>query len=566
MAENNSSAPLKTAEGAYPALPAPVSEQFQGNDDGWYGFMDARHEQATMRSREWPIRELFTAEQMRAYAAQAVAAQAPTGNWINADDVSRLARDLDVALHGEDGAASQASLCDVVGLVKEAAQQLGRPILAAQAAPAAVAVPEITDAMVDAYLAEQRRTVEEADRFGRSNIGGLHTNTVRDACRNGLRAALATPALPATEPARAAVGLTDALRDLIEAIEYTPLGIRQIKALERARAAIKTEGEIPATEDSSAGDLSAPTDAEIIALNDGERFFSTSESRFGKEVNPHTQYHTGEPGYLQFARAVLARWGSATQAQAEVQAEPVAEVALTVKPPNASDAWLPHKIIYASLTWLDANPVGTKLYAAPQAQPAFQQRVQPWMMECFGPEISADRIERNHRFLEEALELVQATGCTQSEAHQLVDYVFGRPVGEPAQEVGGVMVTLAALCLANGLDMHQAGETELARVWIKVEAIRAKQAAKPKHSPLPQAQPADAWAHPTGRLYTYAKQPNNQDAWRIGEACHAAQPGGDPIDQGLSLLQKLQDKGYGIFTIDAAMAAAQEGGNAAKEA
>lgn len=131
----------------------------------------------------------------------------------------------------------------------------------------------------------------------------------------------------------------------------------------------------------------------------------------------------------------------------------------------------------------------------------FQQRVQPWLMECFGPMIAGDREERNHRFLEEALELVQACGCSASEAHQLVDYVFGRPVGEPAQEVGGVMVTLAALCLANGLDMHGAAEVELARIWTKVEAIRAKQAAKPKHSPLPMAaapqaqQPGAAEAH-----------------------------------------------------------------------
>lgn len=117
----------------------------------------------------------------------------------------------------------------------------------------------------------------------------------------------------------------------------------------------------------------------------------------------------------------------------------------------------------------------------------FQERVQPWLMACFGEMIAGDREERNHRFLEEALELVQACGCTASEAHQLVDYVYGRPIGEPAQEVGGVMVTLAALCLANGLDMHANGETELARIWTKVEAIRAKQAAKPKHSPLPMA-------------------------------------------------------------------------------
>ncbi|MCP3017490.1 hypothetical protein [Cupriavidus basilensis] len=125
--------------------------------------------------------------------------------------------------------------------------------------------------------------------------------------------------------------------------------------------------------------------------------------------------------------------------------------------------------------------------AALAAMPApFQARVQPWMLECFGVEIAADARERNHRFLEEALELVQACGATQSEAHQLVDYVYGRPVGDKHQEVGGVMVTLAALCLAQGLGMHEAGEAELTRIWTKVEQIRAKQAAKPKHSPLPE--------------------------------------------------------------------------------
>lgn len=119
----------------------------------------------------------------------------------------------------------------------------------------------------------------------------------------------------------------------------------------------------------------------------------------------------------------------------------------------------------------------------------FQSRVRPWMMECFGAEISADRTERNHRFFEEATELAQACGMTASEAHQLVDYTYGRPVGERFQEVGGVMVTLAALCLANEMNMHAAGEAELARIWTKVEKIRAKQAAKPKHSPLPEVTP-----------------------------------------------------------------------------
>jgi hypothetical protein len=115
----------------------------------------------------------------------------------------------------------------------------------------------------------------------------------------------------------------------------------------------------------------------------------------------------------------------------------------------------------------------------------FQTRVADWMMEAFSNDVCRDGMERNHRFLEEALELVQALDCTRSEAHQLVDYVFDRPVGDPTQEVGGAMVTLAALCFARGMNMNLLGEIELERVWQNIEKIRAKQAAKPKHSPLP---------------------------------------------------------------------------------
>lgn len=126
----------------------------------------------------------------------------------------------------------------------------------------------------------------------------------------------------------------------------------------------------------------------------------------------------------------------------------------------------------------------TALPILPALGTSLQSRVHPWLIACFGAEIAGDKMERNHRFLEESIELVQSLGCTQSEAHQLVDYVFNRPTGEPHQEVGGTMITLAALCLANGLDMDAAGEDELARIWTKIEKIRAKQAAKPTHSPL----------------------------------------------------------------------------------
>ncbi|WP_287335937.1 hypothetical protein [Mesorhizobium sp.] len=121
----------------------------------------------------------------------------------------------------------------------------------------------------------------------------------------------------------------------------------------------------------------------------------------------------------------------------------------------------------------------------------YQDRVHSFMLACFGEAIAADGMERNHRFLEESLELVQALGCTASEAHQLVDYVFGRPVGEPNQETGGTLVTLAALCNAHKIDMDIAGETELTRCWSKIDKIRAKWAAKPKHGPLPAAIDSD---------------------------------------------------------------------------
>lgn len=117
---------------------------------------------------------------------------------------------------------------------------------------------------------------------------------------------------------------------------------------------------------------------------------------------------------------------------------------------------------------------------------SYQQRVEEWLTACFPLSVRSDRGERTHRFLEEALELAQANGCSQADAVALVHYVFGRPKGEPTQEVGGVMVTLASLCSATGIHMGEAGDVELARNWDRIEAIRAKQQAKPHGSPLPQ--------------------------------------------------------------------------------
>lgn len=117
---------------------------------------------------------------------------------------------------------------------------------------------------------------------------------------------------------------------------------------------------------------------------------------------------------------------------------------------------------------------------------SFQERVESWLRACFPIAVRSNRAERTHRFLEEALELAQANGCSREDAIALVAYVYGRPVGIPDLEVGGVMVTLAALCSASEINMDEAGDGELNRNWDRIESIRAKQAAKPPGSPLPQ--------------------------------------------------------------------------------
>lgn len=112
----------------------------------------------------------------------------------------------------------------------------------------------------------------------------------------------------------------------------------------------------------------------------------------------------------------------------------------------------------------------------------FQQEVHRWMLVCFGEAILADKAERNQRFLEESLELVQACGYDRNAAHRMVDYVFNRPVGEIKQEVGGVRVTLSALCIAHEVHDDECGDTEIVRCWGKVDKIREKQKQKPAYS------------------------------------------------------------------------------------
>jgi len=122
----------------------------------------------------------------------------------------------------------------------------------------------------------------------------------------------------------------------------------------------------------------------------------------------------------------------------------------------------------------------------------FQARVWPWLVAAFDADKGFDLQERAHRFLEEGLELAQAAGCSQEDAHRLVGYVFGRPAGTVAGEIGDVMNVLAALAFAHGEDMHSAADAKLAEINTpeKIARVRAKRAARPAGSPLP------GWSEP----------------------------------------------------------------------
>jgi hypothetical protein len=121
----------------------------------------------------------------------------------------------------------------------------------------------------------------------------------------------------------------------------------------------------------------------------------------------------------------------------------------------------------------------------------YQAAAHAWARSCFGEQAALDMDERRDRFCEEALELLQATGYPLERVLALLAYVYGRPAGSPAQEVGGTVLTLACLCQAMGVRMQDQGEAELQRVAELSDRIREKQSSKPVGAALPQAVPLD---------------------------------------------------------------------------
>jgi len=109
---------------------------------------------------------------------------------------------------------------------------------------------------------------------------------------------------------------------------------------------------------------------------------------------------------------------------------------------------------------------------------SFQEAVQWWCVTCHGVERTKNEKERTLRFIEEAIELSQSAGLSKEEVIRMVEWVYSRESGVLPQEVGGVMVTLAALCSAFFIHMDEEAETELRRIWNVMDVIRKKQQSK----------------------------------------------------------------------------------------
>ncbi len=109
----------------------------------------------------------------------------------------------------------------------------------------------------------------------------------------------------------------------------------------------------------------------------------------------------------------------------------------------------------------------------------FQERVNLWILGMFGGKPPPGITVCQNRFLEEALEAVQTFGMTKEQAHAMVNFVYAREAAKEKEVIGGVMVTLAALCNAFEIDMIDSGERELDKIWGMIDIIREKQALKP---------------------------------------------------------------------------------------
>jgi NTP pyrophosphatase (non-canonical NTP hydrolase) len=90
-----------------------------------------------------------------------------------------------------------------------------------------------------------------------------------------------------------------------------------------------------------------------------------------------------------------------------------------------------------------------------------------WGYRCFGMDHIIDKRVRSLRCAEEAVELAQACEVDKETMLKLVEVVYSRPVGDPKQEIGGVLVTAAIMANVFEATAHDLMLKELRRVLDK---------------------------------------------------------------------------------------------------
>lgn len=95
-----------------------------------------------------------------------------------------------------------------------------------------------------------------------------------------------------------------------------------------------------------------------------------------------------------------------------------------------------------------------------------QYRVLTWAVDSFGA-IAKNRDERAARLVEEAMEVAQAENVPLEVIHRIADRIYSRPVGDLGQEIGGLGITILALCENSGIDFTEQTNREFERVLSK---------------------------------------------------------------------------------------------------
>lgn len=109
---------------------------------------------------------------------------------------------------------------------------------------------------------------------------------------------------------------------------------------------------------------------------------------------------------------------------------------------------------------VDADP-------APVSRDHRQSRIVAWAKECFGIAKTSSPSHRAARMLEEAFKLAQALGVSRGVVDSIASSVFGRLAAknpDPAQEIGGLSITLLLLAASVGVSADAQERLEIERV------------------------------------------------------------------------------------------------------